>query len=160
MVAQFEVDQPETASSGTFPSYTVSDNIMPFYLSRKAFDYDIINLWRQNWLYFASRSPLWYSRLSEYEYVISHDDQKVDILSDEHIEAFHSAFPYDPDETGEDVVDKIIPKLFQEYTIIDWLNIVFPNHKICENCPGNSRFAVYLKYHIHTLFQHDHVWFW
>ena len=159
IIDKFEIDQPVPIECGTFPSFATSDNIIPFILSREAHDYDIIDLWRKKWLYFASRSPLWYTRLSEYNFVISHADYTLKILSDDDIESFHSTYPYDPDEAGEDVVDKVIPDLFQEHKLIDWLNIVIPNQQLCQNCYGNSRFAVYLKYHTNALLHHDHIWF-
>ena len=159
-IEQFEINQPIPPSNGKFPSFATSESIIPFQLSREAYNYDIIDLWRENWIYFASKSPLWYSRLSSYDFVISHEQHVVDILSDEDIESFHSAFPYDPEQTDYDIIDNVIPRLYQEYQLIDWLNIIIPNQKLGEHCYGHSsRYAVYLKYHIHALLHHEHVHF-
>ena len=159
IIDKFEINKPIDASTGKLPTYATSDNIIPFTLSRESYDYDIIDLWKDKWLYFASKSPLWYTRISNYKFVISHDDHTLDFLSDDDIESFHSMYPYDPEQESSEVVDKSIPKLYQEHLLIDWLNIVIPNKKLQEHCCGNSRFAVYLKYHTHTLLQHEHVWF-
>lgn len=159
IIDKFEINKPIDASTGKLPTYATSDNIIPFTLSRESYDYDIIDLWKDKWLYFASKSPLWYTRISNYKFVISHDDHRLDFLSDDDIESFHSMYPYDPEQESSEVVDKSIPKLYQEHLLIDWLNIVIPNKVLQEHCCGNSRFAVYLKYHTHTLLQHQHVWF-
>ncbi len=159
LLEMFEMDNPIEASSGRLPSYATSENIIPFILSRESYNYDIVDLWKDKWLYFASKSPLWYTRLSNYNFRISHDDYSLELLSDEDIDSFHSAFPYDPEQETCDNIDKAIPRLFQEYQLIDWLNIVFPDNVLEEHCCGNSRFALYLKYHTHTLLQHEHVCF-
>lgn len=158
-VDKFELNEPFDASSGKLPSYSTSENIIPFVLSRESYDYDIEDLWKDKWLYFASKCPLWYTRLSNCKFDISHEDNTLNIISDDDIDAFHSAYPYDPEQASDESLENAIPRLYQEYLLIDWLNIVFPDSVLVEHCYGNARLAVYLKYRTNSLLHLEHVWY-
>ena len=153
------MNQPHDPKLGTLPTYATSDRIIPFSLAREAFDYDIIKQWQDQWLYYASKSPLWYSRLFQYSFSICHKERKVTIHSDDDIEEFHTQYRYDPEQASTDTIDCIIPRIYQEHKLMDWMNYTFPNEKIRENCGDYARFATYLKYRISELMEDHHVWY-
>ena len=158
-IRKYEVNQPQAHHLGSFPPYSTSDHIIPFSLAREAYDYDIIIQWQEKWLYHASKSPLWYSRLSAFSFSINHDEQQVSFLSDDDTENFHGAYPYDPEQASQETVDRMIPRIFKEHKLLDWLNYTFPNNVIRENCGAYSRFAAHIKYRISDLMHEHHVWY-
>lgn len=56
--------------------------------------YEMIN----NWLYYASKSPLWETRITRYNGVIDHDKKTVIFNNDDDLDNFHNFFGYELDE--------------------------------------------------------------
>lgn len=61
---------------------------------------NIKELYWYHWLYYAARSPVWYSRITQYNGKINHEKLSVDFADeDEEKEAeFYSLWGYEPDE--------------------------------------------------------------
>lgn len=174
-----------TSDFTDFHLYKTSSCITPFHISRHAFPaYElVVDACKNHWLYYATKSPIWYTRLSSYEYFnLSHDDLSCVILSEEELDKINSFLPFDPadaDEEEEEEADQLQhkeestlpgkkegchnshlpPKLREEVDLIKWADNIFPNDKICESCEGKERLAVYLKYRVATLLRYQPIWF-
>jgi hypothetical protein len=61
---------------------------------------DFAGTFRNNWLYFASFSPIWYDRVSEHNGLVDYDEETVTFADDRDEEAFRSAWDYEPDEVS------------------------------------------------------------
>jgi len=55
-----------------------------------------------NWLYYASDSPLWTQRINKHKGEVDHAKKVVDFVHDDHIEEFYAYFSYDLDEEHPD----------------------------------------------------------
>jgi hypothetical protein len=75
----------------------------------------LIELWRNHWLYYAARSPIWAHRISSFDGFINHDMLAVE-FDDEYydendlteLEAFYNKWNYEPDEQGIEMRNRII----------------------------------------------------
>lgn len=59
---------------------------------------DFAGTFRNNWLYFASFSPIWYERIIQHNVLIDYDKETVTFEDEPDEEAFRSAWDYEPDE--------------------------------------------------------------
>ena len=51
-----------------------------------------------NWLYYASQSPLWASRICAFNGIIDNETKSVDFEEEDDLQAFYSNYGYEPDE--------------------------------------------------------------
>ena len=58
----------------------------------------LLQIFREKWLYYASRSPIWKKRILEYKGKINNRKKTVDFIDDDAFELFHDKFNYEPDE--------------------------------------------------------------
>ena len=75
-------------------------------------------LWRNDWLYYAARSPVWLYRIDEFEGAVNNEKKTVDFDDEDYddndttlSERFYLKWNYDPDEQGVEIRDRIIGKL-------------------------------------------------
>jgi len=61
----------------------------------------------QNWLYYASHSPVWKKRIEPYG-KIDAEQKKIIFFTEEKEEEFDSLYNYEPDEQSKDVSDKSV----------------------------------------------------
>jgi hypothetical protein len=61
----------------------------------------------QNWLYYASFSPIWKKRLEQYHGSVNTETKKVEFVTEEEEEEFYNRFGYEPDEQSLDIQIKI-----------------------------------------------------
>lgn len=105
--------------------YTIdSDNYLSlFELKREK--QDIKSAYYYNWLYYASFSPLWKSRISKHNGYI--DEENKQVIFDEEIdfETFYNEYGYEPDEQSVAVENKTIQDIRKERT---WLSF-YKQHK-------------------------------
>ena len=80
---------------------------------------DMTTAYRQNWLYHASFSPLWKTRINDYKGEIHLDKKTVTFNEDEYEEKFREKYDYEPDEQKKDVQDKSIQEIKSER---NWLS--------------------------------------
>jgi len=85
------------------------------------------------WLYYASRSPLWRSRISRHNGTIHNENKTITFSSVENEETFYNLYNYEPDEQSMEVQSKWTGK--REYK--SWGHI-YETHK-CE--PYNEWFV-------------------
>ena len=58
----------------------------------------LLQIFREKWLYYASRSPIWKKRILEYKGKINNRKKTVDFIDDDAFELFHDKFNFEPDE--------------------------------------------------------------
>jgi hypothetical protein len=51
-----------------------------------------------NWLYYASQTPLWASRICEFNGVVDNENKSVDFEDEDDLQAFYENYGYEPDE--------------------------------------------------------------
>jgi hypothetical protein len=76
---------------------------------------DIKNAYYNNWLYYASFSPVWKKRIVKHKGVIDVKNKNV-VFDDDHIDKFYDYYGYEPDEQKKDVENKTIQDIRKERT--------------------------------------------
>ena len=100
-----------------------------FHLKRD--NYNIELSYRDNWLYYASYSPLWKKRILKYNGVIDNKERKITFLNEDDAEMFYNEFGYEPDEQKIEVQQKIIKPIKKERS---WLSFYdeFKNNRLID----------------------------
>jgi hypothetical protein len=62
----------------------------------------------EQWLYYASFSPIWMKRLTKYCAVIDHETKTILFPEEEKEELFYSLYNYEPDEQPTEICEKSI----------------------------------------------------
>jgi hypothetical protein len=86
-----------------------------FHLKRD--DFDIVTTYRNDWLYAATFSPLWKSRVQKHNGTMNVKTKEVVFKSDDDIEEFYTQFGLEPDEQTLEVQNKSIGPIRQIDTI-------------------------------------------
>jgi hypothetical protein len=60
------------------------------------------------WIFYASRSPIWLSRIEEQGGKVNQEKEQVDFPSDELMEAFYDIWGIEPDEQPKEIVERCI----------------------------------------------------
>lgn len=55
------------------------------------------------WLYYASRSPVWYERIIQYKGNINDDTETVSFDNDDNLEEFYNHWGYEPNEQSKEI---------------------------------------------------------
>jgi hypothetical protein len=58
----------------------------------------LLNIFRHNWIFYASRSPIWKMRILEYHGKIDGRKKTVEFENDDDLEGFYDTYDYEPDE--------------------------------------------------------------
>ena len=86
---------------------------------------DIKTAYYYNWLYYASFSPLWRTRILKHNGVIDTENKKVE-FDDDDIDEFYDNYGYEPDEQSTEVENKTIQEIKKER---NWLSF-YKEHNI------------------------------
>ena len=86
---------------------------------------DIKTAYYYDWLYYASFSPLWRTRILKHNGVIDQKNHKVE-FDDDDIDEFYDNFGYEPDEQSTEVENKTIQDIRKER---NWLSF-YKEHNI------------------------------
>ena len=101
-----------------------SDNYLSLFdLKRET--QDIKTAYYYNWLYYASFSPLWRTRILKHNGVIDQKNHKVE-FDDDDIDGFYDDYGYEPDEQTLEVENKTIQDIRKER---NWLSF-YKEHNI------------------------------
>ena len=65
-------------------------------------------LHRDNWLYFASFSPIWADRIAEYPNTINEENMTIDFANEDDEEMFNDKYNYELDEQSIEVQSRIL----------------------------------------------------
>ena len=58
----------------------------------------LLNIFRHNWIFYASRSPIWKTRILEYHGKIDGRKKTVEFENDDDLDGFCDTYDYEPDE--------------------------------------------------------------
>lgn len=61
-----------------------------------------------HWEYYASRSPIWFDRIKEFQGVVNNESLKLEFPNDELFEAFYEKWGLEPDEQSKELQEKCI----------------------------------------------------
>jgi hypothetical protein len=89
-----------------------------FHLKRDKCNIEVA--YRDNWLYYASFSPLWKKRILKYNGVINDEERQIIFLNEEQEELFYNEFGYEPDEQKLEVQQKTIQPIKKERNSISF----------------------------------------
>ena len=117
-------DKPHTK---ILPAYKILPNACQYFIDNlnclslfhlKRDKCDIVDAYLNNWLYYASFSPIWKERILKYNGKINHESKSVEFYDDDTYELFCENFNYEPDEQKKDVQNKSIQKIEKKTTWI------------------------------------------
>lgn len=69
-----------------------------------------------HWDYYAFRSPLWKSRVEDFNGCANHETKRLDFPDDDYFEDFYNKYNYEPDEQKTETQNKNIQTIRQERT--------------------------------------------
>ena len=72
--------------------------VCKYYLLSEIYENDIFQMWRENWLYYSARTPIWKDRIEYYKGKIDDASHKIIFESEDLEEAFNNKYGYEPDE--------------------------------------------------------------
>jgi hypothetical protein len=72
--------------------------VIPIKNIKKAEEAKLLEIFRNKWLFYASRSPIWRARILEYHGKIDGRKKTVEFINDDDLEGFHDKYDYEPDE--------------------------------------------------------------
>lgn len=98
----------------------------------KDMDYrDILLKHRDQWLYYASFTPLWEKRILQFNGTVDYDKREVNFENDDDFENFYELYSYDIDEQPHEVFKKIShTSILLKNTINEFYKLYEPNMKI------------------------------
>ncbi len=102
--------------------YNINENkliLNIFNLKRPKYS-DLLNLFREDWLYNASLSPLWMKRIMNSNGNINTDKKIVTFNNEDDEEKFHNMYNLEPDEQSSATINKCIPELNFDKTYNYW----------------------------------------
>jgi hypothetical protein len=86
-----------------------------FELNRPKTYAEVVELWRENWLYYACASPVWLSRVDSHGGMLNNEKKTVEFKSEDE-ENFYNNFNLEPDEQKRETQEKIIPEISEVST--------------------------------------------
>jgi hypothetical protein len=94
-----------------------------FALERNELNYEQLKyLYHNDWLFYASNSPIWEGRLEIFNVVKDVTNKKIIFPDeDEEEEEFYEQFNYEPDEQSLELKNKTIPEIIKN-TDVNWFN--------------------------------------
>lgn len=83
---------------------------------------DIKTAYYYNWLYHASFSPLWKSRITKHNGYVDEENKLIVFDEEIDIQNFYDEYGYEPDEQSEDVENKTIQDIKKQRTWLSFYN--------------------------------------
>jgi len=81
-------------------------NDMRIQIIRKKKD-ELLDLFRRNWLFYASKTPIWNLRITENRGRIDTLSKSIIFENEDYEEGFYDIYGYDPDEQSLEVIERI-----------------------------------------------------
>jgi hypothetical protein len=72
---------------------------------------DIRDAYLNDWLYYASKSPVWIERIQHYGGDVNQSTKKIEFQKEEQEEEFYTHYGYEPDEQSKEIQEKSIQKM-------------------------------------------------
>jgi len=120
-----------------FPAYKILTRVCLYFIDNlnslslfhlKRDNVDIVDAYLNNWMYYASFSPVWKERILKYDGKINHESKSVVFDDDDKYEVFCENYNYEPDEQTKDVQNKSIQNIETKTT---WRSLY---ESYCNNC--------------------------
>lgn len=114
------IDDNNKYNSIRLPSHKILANVCQYSIDSthhlslfhlKRDNYDIKNSYLNNWLYFASFSPIWKERITQQNGVVNDEKKTVTFYDDDDMENFHNKYNYEPDEQKKEIQNKCIKNI-------------------------------------------------
>jgi hypothetical protein len=67
---------------------------------------ELLTMYRQDWLYYASFSPIWEERIGNFNGTVDHEKKQICFVDEDVEDAFYEKYYYDPDEQPSYVLFK------------------------------------------------------
>jgi len=77
----------------------------------------------QNWLYYASFTPIWRDRIHHFDGEINHEIKKIVFHDENKEEEFNDKFDYEPDEQSKEVIHRLYNSNYTEVSSKMFYNI-------------------------------------
>jgi len=84
---------------------------------------EIVTILNMEWMYYAYRSPIWKTRMEEYDGVPNDEKKTIDFPNDDLYEEFTEKWYYDPDEQSPEVKHKLIGIAEKQLSIADFCKL-------------------------------------
>jgi hypothetical protein len=72
--------------------------VCKYYLLSEIYENDIFQMWRENWLYYSARTPIWKDRIEQYHGRIDNESKHIYFETEDIEEDFYNKYGYEPDE--------------------------------------------------------------
>lgn len=82
---------------------------------------DLKNEWLNNWLFYASFSPIWFQRIKQFHGNINYTTKKIEFIDEDLMEEFYSQYGYEPDEQPVYIQDKAIGSFQKDNNFCNWI---------------------------------------
>ena len=100
---------PAYKTLGQVTKYTISNSFLPSYLSLNINKQDNLNEYRDNWLFYASFSPIWMDRIEKYSGI--REETNISFLNEELEEDFFEKYNFEPDEQSLNIQERCFGNL-------------------------------------------------
>lgn len=87
-----------------------------FPLARARISTPLKELYHNDWLFYASFSPIWLSRIKQYDGSCEYERKQVTFQNEDQEESFYNKYNYEPDEQSVELKQKTIPEIGLEQT--------------------------------------------
>ena len=88
-------------------------SLFAFALSRYKLEEDVYSVYHNDWLYYASFSPIWLHRIHKHNGIRDEEKRCVVFSNEEDEEEFYNCWNYEPDEQSRELKQKTIPEINQ-----------------------------------------------
>jgi hypothetical protein len=99
---------------GLSTMYSIDESISLYLFQLKRNNQDIRSAYLNQWLFYASASPLWKKRIDEYHGHVDTEHQSIDFEDDDWFEIFYENYGYEPEEQPVDIQNKSIEPLHED----------------------------------------------
>jgi hypothetical protein len=65
-------------------------------------------MWRENWLYYSAKTPIWKERIEQYKGIIDEELKRIYFEDDELEEDFYNTYGYEPDEQPIEIQNRCL----------------------------------------------------
>jgi hypothetical protein len=85
------------------PSYKTLSQICLYDGIKKEKEESLLNIFRNDWLFYSNFSPIWKTRILEYNGIIDFERKKIIFENDDDLENFYDNYGYEPDEQSIEI---------------------------------------------------------
>jgi hypothetical protein len=103
--------------------YTIDKyNYLSLFMIARKYEANPMTCYYYHWLYYASYSPVWSTRIKTFNGMINHETKQVTFAQEDDEESFHDNYGYEPDEQKISTQQKNIQPIKQDRTWASFYN--------------------------------------